>query len=93
MVCRFVGLNMIASLKKYLGDLDKVNRIVRLTGFCNCIDGFDKQALVIDGCSNLFHEVFQEKGHHARTDVGVNALPLNVVVEVEGLIEIQQKND
>lgn len=86
---KVVGLNIIASLKAYLGDLDRVKRVVKLVGFVNCVDDFKDQPMVINGCSNLLGEVFGEKGTHARSAVGTNALPLGVAVEIEAIVEIE----
>lgn len=86
-----MGLNILSSLKDYLGDLDRVKRIVKLVGFVNCVDGFTEQPMVINGCSNLLGEVFGEKGTHARSAVGTNALPLGVSVEIEAIVEIEEK--
>lgn len=86
---KLCGLNLCATLKHNLGDLDKVKRIVKLTGFVNCIDGYTQQPAVINGCSDLMVEIFgPEKGAHARSAVGTNALPLGVPVEIEAIIEI-----
>ena len=80
---------MVASLKNHLGDLDRVKRIVKIVGFVNCVEGFSQQPFVINGCSDLFVELFLEKGVHARSAVGTNALPLDVAVEIEAVIEIE----
>ena len=85
---KIVGLNICATLKNHLGDLDKVKRIVKLVAFVNCVDGFTQQPLVVNGCSDFLGEVFGEKGSHARSAVGTNALPLNVPVEIEAIVEI-----
>ena len=85
---KIVGLNLCATLKHNLGDLDKVKRIVKIVGFVNCIDGFSQQPAVVNGCSDLLVELFGEKGKHARSAVGTNALPLNVPVEIEMIVEI-----
>ena len=77
------------SLSAELGDLDKVKRIAKLVGFVNCVDGFSQQPGVINGASDLIGEVFQEKGIHARSAVGTNALPLNVAVEIEAIVEVE----
>ena len=86
---KIVGLNIIATLKNHLGDLDRVKRIVKLVGFVNCVDDFKEQPQVINGCSNLLGEVFGDKGTHARSAVGTNALPLGVSVEIEAIVEIE----
>jgi len=88
---RNVGLNLLATLKNELGgDLDKVKRIVKLTAFVNCIDSFQSQPKVVNGCSELMGSVFGEAGVHARSAVGVNALPLNVPVEIEAIVEVKE---
>lgn len=84
-----VGLNICATLKHNLGDLDKVKRVVKLLGFVSCVDSFNQQPAVVNGCSDLFVKVFAEKGAHARSAVGTNALPLGVPVEVEAIFEIE----
>ncbi|CAM9939801.1 unnamed protein product [Ectocarpus sp. 8 AP-2014] len=84
---RKVALQLIASIKKDLGDLDRVTRIVKLVGFVNCTDGFAGQPKVVDGASDLFAEVFGERGVHSRSAVGTNALPMNVPVEIEAIVE------
>jgi enamine deaminase RidA (YjgF/YER057c/UK114 family) len=83
-----VALNILATVKAELGSLERVARVVKLTGFVNCVDGFAGQPAVVNGASNLFKEVLGEKGVHARSAVGTNALPLNVPVEIEAIIEI-----
>jgi enamine deaminase RidA (YjgF/YER057c/UK114 family) len=86
---RVCGLQIITHLKAACdGDLNRVTRIVRLGGFVNCVDGFAGQPEIINGASDLMVEVFGENGKHARAAVGVNALPRNVPVEVDALVEI-----
>jgi enamine deaminase RidA (YjgF/YER057c/UK114 family) len=85
---RLCGLNVIAQLKTALGDLDRVKRCVKLTVFVNSTDDFTDQPKVANGASDLMVEVFGDAGKHARAAVGVNVLPLNVAVEVEGVFEI-----
>ena len=90
-VAKLCGLNLCATLKHNLGDLDRVKRIVKLTGFVNCIDGYSQQPAVINGCSDLMVQVFGPvKGAHARSAVGTNALPLGVPVEIEAIVEIEK---
>jgi hypothetical protein len=68
---KLVGLNLCATLKENLGDLDKVKRVVKILGFVNCVDGFSQQPAVVNGCSDLFTKVFGDaKGKHARSAVG-----------------------
>jgi enamine deaminase RidA (YjgF/YER057c/UK114 family) len=72
-----------------IGDLDKVKRIVKLLGFVNCTSDFADQPKVINGASDFFVEVFGDKGKHARSAVGTNALPLNIAVEIEMIVEVE----
>ena len=86
---RTCGLQLIAQVKAACeGDLDRLVRVVKLTGFVNSAPGFTDQPKVVNGCSDLFVEVFGDKGRHARSAIGVAALPLGVAVEVEGVFEI-----
>ena len=82
------GLAILAALKNEIGNLDRVQQIVKLTGFVNCTPDFTKQPLVINGCSDLMQQVFGEMGIHARAAVGVNSLPLGFSVEIEAIIKI-----
>lgn len=63
--------------------------MVKLLGFVNAVDGFDKQPAVINGASDFFVEVLGDKGKHSRSAVGTNSLPLNVPVEIEAIVEIE----
>ena len=85
---RLVGINLLAVLKTTLGDLDKVNRIVKLLSMVNCAPDFTDTPAVANGCSDLLVEVFGDKGKHARSAVGMAALPLNVPVEIEMVVEV-----
>ncbi len=86
---RVCGLNLIAQVKAACdGDLDRVVRCVKLGGFVNSADGFERQPWVINGASDLLAEVFGDKGRHARFAVGSNALPLGVSVEIDAVFEI-----
>jgi len=85
---RLCGLNILAQLQAALGDLDRVKRVVKLGVFVNCVADFTDQPKVANGVSDLMVEVFGEAGKHARSAVGVNALPLNVAVEVDAVVEI-----
>ena len=79
---------MLAQIKAALGDLDRVSRVVRLGGFINSVPGFTEGPKVMNGASDLMVAVFGDKGKHARTTVGVAALPADAAVEVEGLFEV-----
>src|SRR5206468_2034598 len=85
---RACAINLIAQIKVALGDLDKMVRVVRLGGFINSAPTFLDGPKVMNGASDLMVEVFGDKGRHARTTVGVAALPLDAAVEVEGLFEV-----
>ncbi len=83
---RLCGLNILAQLRAALdGDLDRVKRIVKLTGFVNCADGFTQQPQVVNGASELMVDVFGDDGRHARAALGANALPLGMAVEVDAV--------
>ncbi|MCH6199185.1 RidA family protein [Aquiflexum sp. LQ15W] len=86
---RMVAINQLAVLKAELGDLNKVKRVVKVLGMVNCNSDFTQQPQVINGFSDLMVEVFGEKGKHARSAVGMNALPMNISVEVELIVEIE----
>ncbi len=85
---RACAVNLLAQDKAALGDLDKVARVVRLGGFVNSAPGFVDGPKVMNGASDLMVAAFGEKGKHARTTVGVSALPLDAAIEVEGLFEV-----
>ena len=85
---RVCAINLLAQVKVAVGDLDKVVRVVRLGGFINSDPAFLDGPKVMNGASDLVVEVFGDKGRHARTTVGVAALPLDAAVEVEGLFEL-----
>ncbi len=82
-------LQLLASLKHFLGDLDRVTRIVKVTGFVNSAPDFYKQPAVMHGCSDLLVEIFGERGQHARSAIGVAALPNNMAVEVEMVVAVR----
>ncbi len=86
---RLCALNLLAQLKVACnGDLDRVARCVRLGGFVNCAPDFKDQPKVVNGASDLMIEVFGERGKHARTAVGVAALPSDSAVEVEAVFQL-----
>lgn len=85
---RACAVNLLAQLKGALGDLDKVARVVRLGGFINSAPGFTDGPKVMNGASDLMVEVFGDIGRHARSTVGVSALPADAAVEVEGMFEV-----
>jgi enamine deaminase RidA (YjgF/YER057c/UK114 family) len=86
---RVVALNILGTLKGELGDLDRIKQVVKLTAFVNCVDGFSAQPKVVNGASDLLGAVLGDRGKHARSAVGTNALPMNVPVEIEAIIEVE----
>jgi enamine deaminase RidA (YjgF/YER057c/UK114 family) len=85
---RACAINLLAQVKVAIGDLDKIVRVVRLGGFINSAPTFLDGPKVMNGASDLMVEVLADKGRHARTTVGVAALPADAAVEVEGLLEV-----
>jgi enamine deaminase RidA (YjgF/YER057c/UK114 family) len=85
---RACAVNLLAQVKAALGDLDRVVRVVRLGGFINSAPGFVDGPKVMNGASDLMVAAFGDKGKHARSTVGVAALPADAAVEVEGLFEV-----
>ena len=86
---RLTGLNLLAVMKGALGGLDHVERVVKLLGMVNGTPEFLEHPQVINGCSDLMVEVFEEKGRHARSAVGMGSLPNNITVEIEVIVEIR----
>jgi enamine deaminase RidA (YjgF/YER057c/UK114 family) len=86
---RRVGIGLLGTLKAAIGDLDQVKRVVKLLGLVNCPPDFTDQPKVINGASDLLVEIFGEKGQHGRSAVGANALPMNIAVEIEMIVEVE----
>lgn len=87
-LARDTGLNLISAMKAELGDLDRVTRIVKVLGMVNATSEYGHQPEVINGCSDLFVEVFGDRGRHARSAVGVGSLPRGIPVEIEVIVEV-----
>jgi enamine deaminase RidA (YjgF/YER057c/UK114 family) len=84
------GLAILATLRAELGSLDRIKRLVKLLGLVQCTSDFTQQPAVINGCSELFRDVFgEDTGVGARSAVGVDALPLGAAIEIEAIFEIQ----
>lgn len=81
-------LNCLACVKQAVGSLDRVKRVVKVLGFVNCVPGYGEQPAAINGASDLLVELYGEAGRHARSAIGVHALPSNVSVEVELIVEV-----
>lgn len=88
---RLTIMNSLASLKAEIGSLDRVTRIVKLLGMVNSDPNFRRQPEVIDGASEILEEVFGERGKHARSAVGMGALPMGIAVEIEIMVEIEDQ--
>lgn len=85
---RVCMLNLLAQAQHALGSLDRVTRVVKVLGFVACTEDFTETPKVIDGASDLLHQVFGEAGAHARSAIGVQALPLGFAVEIEMVVEV-----
>jgi enamine deaminase RidA (YjgF/YER057c/UK114 family) len=86
---RDAALNCLACVKQAVGSLDRVKRVVKVLGFVNCVEGYDQQPAAINGASDLLERLFGEAGRHARSAVGLRALPSNVSVELELIVEVE----
>lgn len=85
---RICAVNLIAQVKAATGELDRVQRVVKLTGFVNCDGSFEQQPQVVNGASSLMGHVFGEVGRHVRSAVGCAGLPRGAMVEIEAIFEI-----
>ena len=85
---RLCAINALAQLKSEFGNLDKITKIVRVSGFVNSPPDFTEQPKVINGASDLLFEIFEKSGQHTRIAVGVSSLPLNSAVEIDLIVEI-----
>jgi enamine deaminase RidA (YjgF/YER057c/UK114 family) len=86
---RVCALNVLAQAREFLGDLDRVARVVMVQGFVNAIPEFTEHPKVVNGASDLFVEVFGDAGRHARFAIGVGSLPYNVAVEIAAVLEVR----
>jgi enamine deaminase RidA (YjgF/YER057c/UK114 family) len=86
---RTTGLDLLAVMRAELGSLDKVKRVVKVLGMVNAVPEFGDQPKVINGCSDLFVQVFGERGKHARSAVGMGSLPNGIPVEIECIVEVE----
>lgn len=86
---RQVGLTLVAVMKEHLGSLDRVKQIVKVLGMVNAVPEFGQQPQVINGCSDLFVEIFGDAGRHARSAVGMGSLPNQITVEIEVIVEVE----
>jgi enamine deaminase RidA (YjgF/YER057c/UK114 family) len=86
---RLVGLTILSTLKAHLGSLDRVVRTIKVLGMVNAAPNFERHPAVINGCSELFRDVFGEDGVGTRSAVGMGSLPNNIAVEVEAIFEVR----
>jgi enamine deaminase RidA (YjgF/YER057c/UK114 family) len=86
---RLVGLGLLAAMREALGSLDRVDYIVKLLGMVNAVPDFNDSPKVINGCSDLFVEIFGDAGRHARSAVGNVMLPNQISVEIEGIVAVK----
>jgi len=82
-------VNCLACVKSLIGDLDKVERVIKLLGFVASVDGFARQPWVMNGASELLIKLFGERGKHARSAIGTNQLPQDIPVEVEIVVQVR----
>lgn len=89
LAARQVGLAILATLKQNLGSLNRIRRVIKVLGMVNCVPEFERHPIVINGCSELFAEVWgEENGIGVRSAVGMGSLPDNIPVEIEALFEL-----
>ena len=88
---RTVGLDLLAVMRQELGSLDKVKRVVKVLGMVNASPEFEDHPRVINGCSALFVQVLGDKGKHARSAVGLGSLPMGIPVEIEVIVEVENR--
>jgi len=86
---RNVAMNCLASVRAEMGSLDRVKRFVKLLGMVNCTEDFREPPKVINGCSDLLVDLFGDAGKHARSAVGMQALPFAIPVEIEMILEVE----
>lgn len=87
---RMCAINILAQIKRELGSFDKVTKIVRLSGFVNSTPEFSQHPKVINAASDLFFELFGEKGKHSRIALGVACLPLDSMTEIDAIVEFSE---
>ncbi len=87
---KMCAINLLAQMKRELGSLDKVTKIVRISGFINSDPEFYQHPKIINEASDLFFEIFGDKGTHSRIAVGVACLPLNAMTEIDAIVEFSE---
>jgi len=86
---RLTGLHLLAAIQEQLGDLDRVDRFVRIFGLVNAVPDYTEHAKVMNGCSDLLVEVFGERGRHSRAAIGMASLPMDTTVEIEAVVAVR----
>ena len=86
---KLCAINILSQLKSELGTLDSISRIIKISGFVNSREDFTQHPKIINAASELFFEIFGEKGQHSRIAVGVSSLPLNSMTEIDAIVEIE----
>ncbi|MEI8593087.1 RidA family protein [Photobacterium sp. Hal280] len=89
MAARNTGLQLLAVAKDVLGDLSRIEAVVKVAGMVNCEENFTEHAAVVNGCSDLFVEVLGDKGYHTRSVAGMNSLPLGMILQIDAIISIK----
>lgn len=89
LAARQVGLAILATIRKNIGSLDRIKRVIKVLGMVNCVPGFEKHPYIINGCSELFAAIWgEDNGVGVRSAVGMGSLPDNIPVEIEALFEL-----
>lgn len=88
---RCTMLNLLSVIKEHIGDLDRIERVVKVLGFVASAPGFNSQPQVLNGASELLADILGERGRHARSAVGVNELPMNTCLEIEMIVKIKDR--
>ncbi len=86
---RCVGLVLVSAMREMAGSLDRIDRVIKVLGMVNAVPDFQDHPLVINGCSDLLHDIFGERGGHARSAIGVASLPGGISVEIEAVVAIK----
>lgn len=86
---RLTGISMLATLKQEVGDLNRVERVVKVTGMVNAQPDFTQHSEVVNGFSDLMVKVFEDQGRHARAAVGMGSLPGNIPIEIDMIVEVR----
>jgi enamine deaminase RidA (YjgF/YER057c/UK114 family) len=90
LAARQTALNLLSVIKAALGDLDRVERVIKLNGYVNSAPDFDRQPAVINGASDLLEKIYGPQGKHARTSIGVSDLPGHIPVEIEMVVQVSR---